>query len=195
MLSEAEFLRKVRQFDAEALGELYDQLSPMLFRYALRLLDDTALAEDCVTETFSRLLAAFKANKGPDQHLKAYLYRIAHNWCTDRLRAAQHGALSLDALEEDSGFELEAGADAAPALVLDGKLAAAQVRQALLALTPDQRLAITLRFYEDLPNEDIAAALNRPVGAIKALHFRAMAALRKQLAGAQLTSTPGELHT
>ena len=51
----------------------------------------------------------------------------------------------------------------------------------LLALTSDQRLAMTLRFYEDMPNDEIAAALGKPIGAIKALHFRAMAALRRHL--------------
>jgi RNA polymerase sigma-70 factor, ECF subfamily len=182
MLSELELMARARRFDATALGELYDTHSPAVYRYAMRLLDDAPLAEDCVTETFSRLLTALKTDKGPDRHLKAWLFRVAHNWCADQYRAGHGASVSLDELEEAGGFEPADAPELGPSGAFERAFAASQVRAALMALTSDQRLAMTLRFYEDMPNDEIAAALGKPIGAVKALHFRAMAALRRRLA-------------
>jgi RNA polymerase sigma-70 factor (ECF subfamily) len=54
------------------LEEIYDQFSPGLYRYAMRLLGNEDLAEDCVSEVFSRFLTAIKRGNGPQQDLKAY---------------------------------------------------------------------------------------------------------------------------
>ena len=81
-----ELLRRARKFDQQALAEIYDSYSTGLFGYALRLLGDTNLAEECVAEAFTRFLNALHSGKGPKDHLKAYLYRIAHNWITDYYR-------------------------------------------------------------------------------------------------------------
>ena len=64
-LSESDLLHRVHQMEAQALAEIYDQFSPGIFRYALRLLGDTDRAEDCVSETFSRLLQTLHKGKRP----------------------------------------------------------------------------------------------------------------------------------
>jgi RNA polymerase sigma-70 factor (ECF subfamily) len=56
-----------------------------------------------------------------------------------------------------------------------------QVRSALALLTPDQRQVITLKYLEEWENEDIARALNKPVGAVKSLQHRAIESLRRLL--------------
>jgi RNA polymerase sigma-70 factor (ECF subfamily) len=56
-----------------------------------------------------------------------------------------------------------------------------QVRSALALLTPDQRQVIMLKYLEDWENEEIAQALNKPVGAIKSLQHRAIESLRRLL--------------
>jgi RNA polymerase sigma-70 factor (ECF subfamily) len=52
----------------------------------------------------------------------------------------------------------------------------------LQQLTPDQRQVITLKFLEGLSNQDVAAVLDKPVGAVKSLQHRGLAALARQLA-------------
>jgi RNA polymerase sigma-70 factor (ECF subfamily) len=89
MTDEVTLLQQARQFDEEALAEIYDTLSPAIYAYAMRLLGDVDLAEDCVAETFSRFLHAVSSGGGPKNYLKAYLYRVAHNWITDRYRHAR----------------------------------------------------------------------------------------------------------
>jgi RNA polymerase sigma-70 factor, ECF subfamily len=170
--TEQELLKSAKTFDLNAIGVIYDQYSPGIYRYAMRLLGDECLVEDCVADTFSRFLKALRASKGPETNLQAYLYRIAHNWITDSYRRQTPTSVELyESLEMDSSK----GPDAQ----LDQKIENHQLRLALRALTPDQRLVISLRFIEEWPNEEVAAAMQKPVGAVKALQHRAMDTLRR----------------
>lgn len=175
---EHELLERARTFNLSALGTIYDQYSPALYRYAARLLGNADAAEECVAEVFSRFLRTLKNGGGPREHLQAYLYRIAHNWITDQWRRAPPIAASLDAdawIAESADLEKIIGAE----------WARARVRAALAQLTPDQRQVIVLKFIEELDNAEIAAALNKPIGAIKSLQHRALAALRRALGDAE----------
>ena len=67
----------------EDLVAIYEEYSPGIYRYAVRLLGDAAMAEDCVSETFSRFLGAIQRGGGPTDNIRAYLYRVAHNWVTN----------------------------------------------------------------------------------------------------------------
>jgi RNA polymerase sigma-70 factor (ECF subfamily) len=64
-------------------------------------------------------------------------------------------------------------------------ISAAQVRIALQHLTTDQQQIIALKFLEGLSNEEVANVLGKPVGAIKSLQHRALAALQRQLTPAK----------
>ena len=175
-LVERELLDRARTLDPQALAEIYDRYSPPIYAYALRLLGDAATAEDCVAETFSRLLKRLRAGSGPDDYLQAYLYRVAHNWITDQYRRMPPAPLALsDALRDPDAL--------APEQQHDINARRAQVRAALRCLTPDQRQVVMLKFFENLDNEAVAAVLNRPVGAIKSLQHRALDALRRILWG------------
>jgi RNA polymerase sigma-70 factor, ECF subfamily len=173
-LIERELLERAQRFDERALAEIYDRWSPVLYRYALRLLRQADLAEECVAETFSRFLTALQHGNGPHEFLQAYLYRIAHNWITDFYRRNGPVILPLDP-------ELAADATNEPPQAAIEKMERQQVLTALQALTPDQRQVILLKFVEQLDNETIAAALQKPVGAVKALQHRALEALRRIL--------------
>jgi len=173
-MEESELLRRVQKFDEAALAEVYDRYSPLIYRYAMRLLGQADLAEECVSETFSRLLTGLRGGQGPQQYLQAYLYRIAHNWITDHYRRQPPPTLPLEP-------ELEAGSEADPVHTAAQRLEQDKVRAALGLLTPEQRQVVMLRFVEDLPNEAVAQAVGKPVGAVKALQHRALAALRRIL--------------
>lgn len=174
MESEAAFLQRVQQFDEDALAEAYDRFSPAIYRYAVRLLGDRDLAEDCVTETFSRFLVALHNGRGPKQYLQAYLYRIAHNWITDTYRRQPPPALPLDP-------ELIAGSEQDPQYTAVKGLEKEKVRAALRLLTPEQQQVIALRFLEELPVNSVAKVMNKPAGAVKSLQHRALASLRRLL--------------
>ena len=176
---ERSWLARARRFDPRALGEIYDAFNPALFRYGCRLLGDTHASEDLVSETFYRLLVALRSGGGPQRYLRAYLFRVAHNLAMDRHRKDRFTALDLDL----SDLQLAAPDD--PSLQAEESLLQSRARSALWQLTSDQRQVILLKYYEGLDNDEVAAALNKPVGAVKALQHRAVNALRRILSPAE----------
>ena len=176
MDSEKARLRRARRLEQETLAEIYDLLSPGLYRFAVRQLGDPSRAEDCVADTFRRLLDALRAGGGPRRHLRAYLYRVAHNWITDQYRREFPGPLSQAAdVRSDPLHEPSYGAER--------ELERERVRAALARLTPDQRQVIVLKFLEGWSNQEVARSLGKPVGAVKSLQHRALASLKRVLIG------------
>ncbi len=173
-LIDRDLLRRAQHLEEQALAEVYDRLSPGLYRYALRLLGQPDLAEECVAETFHRFLEALQAGRGPRDFLQAYLYRIAHNWITDHYR--RHPTLFLPLTPE-----LKADFGEEPPQAVARSMELQELRAALSALTPDQRQVIVLKYLEDWDNEAIAAALDKPVGAVKSLQHRALESLKRIL--------------
>lgn len=174
MTSEKQLLKLARTFDQDSLAVIYDRYSPKLYRYAVRLLGDETQAEDCVAETFSRFLRALQKGGGPREHLQAYLFRIAHNWVTDQYR--RHPPVPLD---PDEPIEADSVTD--PQTAADETFLQDQVRSAMLELTPEQRQVIVLKYLENWSNAEVAKAMGKPVGAVKSLQHRALAALRRLL--------------
>jgi RNA polymerase sigma-70 factor (ECF subfamily) len=166
-------LKRARGFETQALEEIYDTFSQGIYRYAFRLLGDSELARECMSESFNRFLMALKRNSGPDNYLQAYLYRIAHNWITDFYRKKVPPTLALDDISIRANPEEEPHHQAAV------RLTNQQLREALGLLTPDQRQVIVLKYLEDWENDAIAFTLNKPIGAIKALQHRGLEALRR----------------
>ncbi|MGE5072092.1 MAG: RNA polymerase sigma factor [Anaerolineae bacterium] len=173
MLQQNRLLELARGLDLTALGEIYDFYSPGLVRYATRLLGESDLAEECVAETFSRFLKALHNKGGPTNSLRAYLYQVAHHWITDYYRRQPPPTYSLDeTLVSDLSNPAQTAVD---------NIEREQVRAALMRLTPEQREVVVLKYLESWENEEVATLLGKPVGAIKALQHRALAALRRQL--------------
>jgi RNA polymerase sigma-70 factor, ECF subfamily len=162
-----------QQLKHDDLITLYEDLSPRLFRYAVRLLGDANLAEECVAETFSRLLQALQNGGGPRENMTGYLYRTAHNWVTDHYRSRitedhQEPGWIEDPLQS-------------PSAILIKNQEKEQVRSALMQLTSEQRQVIMLRFYEQWPHEEIAALIGKTAEATRALQHRAVSNLRRIL--------------
>jgi RNA polymerase sigma-70 factor (ECF subfamily) len=174
MISEKQLLKRARAFDRKILAEIYDRYSPGLYRYAVRQLNDDIQAEECVSETFSRFLQILRGGGGPQEHLQAYLYRIARNWITDQFR--RQPPLPLD-----PEFPVVAESSGNPPFAVEHILVRERVRRALMRLTPDQRQVILLKYMEGWSNAEVAAAVDKPIGAVKSLQHRALNALHRLL--------------
>lgn len=171
MNPDTELLTQARRLEPCALAEVYDLYSPRLYRYAIRLLGDASIAEDCVAETFTRFLQALQAGKGPRDHLQAYLFRVSHNIIVDSYRS--------NPVTEDLGEEEPDELNTEDSAV--SEIRRKSVRSALRELTLEQQQVIALKFLEGWDNEDIARVVNKPVGAVKSLQHRALAHLQKIL--------------
>lgn len=165
-------LQRAAQFNRQALAQIYDAYSPGIYRYAMRLLGDTSLAEDCVADTFSRFLKSLHNKQGPRDHLQAYLFRIAHNWIVDHYRSWQETSQLDEALRSETDLPENEAAK---------HIRQRQVRDAIRRLSPDQQKVVALKFLEEWSNEEVANALGKPVGAVKSIQHRALESLRKFL--------------
>jgi RNA polymerase sigma-70 factor (ECF subfamily) len=173
-MSEKRLIRKARQFDQVALGEIYDTYSDPLYKYAVRRVGNPQLAEDFVAETFQRFLEALEKGGGPDDYLQAYLYRITHNLITDHYRREPPPPLQL---EED---RIQSDLDQ-PAQIVGQHIQAERVRRALRLLTPGQQQVIVLKYLQGWSNQEVARAMDKTVGAIKSQAHRALNALERIL--------------
>ena len=171
---EASLLKRARLFEAEALSEIYDRYSSELYRYAWRLLGKEDLAEECVAEAFSSFLNVIKQGGGPKRHLRAYLYRIVHNIAVDYYRRKPPPEISIEEVQLPD-LEME------PSETIARLSEVANVRLALSELTFEQRQVILLKYIEGWSNTEVAKTMEKPVGAVKSLHHRAIRNLRRSL--------------
>ena len=171
-------LQRARSFDRKELAAIYDEYQQPIYRYIYRQVGDVELALDLTADVFQRFLQALQKGQGPNEKLSAWLYRVAHNKVVDYYRRSKHrNHLQLDE-------RIVAGGES-PAALAEQNISAKQVRAALVHLTPDQRQVITLKFLEGFSNVEVAEILNKPIGAVKSLQHRALAALQRQLVPVQ----------
>lgn len=174
VLTEPDLLQRAQRYEGKALAEIYDTYSPELYNYAYRQLGNPTQAEECVAETFKRLLEALSQRKGPRDHIRAYLYRIAHNWITDQYRRQPLPDVSLEdqMISDPSPSPPQAAAD---------NMQRELLREALMKLNTNQRLVVALKYLEGWSSPEIAKALDRPLEAVKGLLHRGIENLRQHL--------------
>jgi RNA polymerase sigma-70 factor (ECF subfamily) len=177
---------KTRYYDRQALIDIYQQYSDALFRYAFRMLGDKSAAEDCVSETFHRLLNSVNNGGSEIGNVRAYLYRIAHNWVTDYYR---NNASVPDQLD----VETLADHTSEPAELVSEQINHDRVRTAIIGLPAEQRQVIELRFLEQWSHKDVADALGKSVEATRALQYRALGRLREMLLDEESKSQKREM--
>ena len=162
--------------DETAFMMLFERHREVIFRVAYRLTNSTAAAEDITQECFLGLLNAsgrFDPAKGS---LRTYLYGAARNRARKYhgLRDGEVDLADLDATEIDEAAE--------PAQVFLQQEQSEVIRQAISTLPLQQREALILFQYEELPLDEIAAILGIDIGAVKSRLHRARARLRRILA-------------
>ena len=158
----------------EELIAIYEENSPGIYRYAVRLLGDVTLAEDCVSETFSRFLSAIQRGGGPTENVRAYLFRVAHNWVTDYYRRQPLPELQLEDHEP-----IEPGSN--PASKISESMERERVRAAILRLPAEQQQIVQLRFLENWSHEEVAQVLGKSADATRSMQYRALGSLRRML--------------
>jgi RNA polymerase sigma-70 factor, ECF subfamily len=167
-------LENLRKLDAHAIGAVYDQYFSEVYRYVLYRVGDQNLAEDITSDVFVRLLEAVQGGRPPQTNLKGWLIGTASHVVTDHLR--QKYRRPEDEISEsipDRGPSLAAEVDQREQNRI--------VNDAYAQLTPEQQHVLALRFGQGYSLEETAAFMNKNVNAVKALQFRALAALQREV--------------
>jgi len=175
--TEATLLKRIQQYDTDALAQVYDDYYERIYRYIYRYLGQADVAEDLTANVFLRLLKAVHNGRCPRKNLAAWLYRVAHNLVVDTFRRRPAEELELaEWLESD---------DPDPLHIADLHWQMKRVRLALRHLTESQQQVIVLKFIEGMNSREVAAILGKSEGAIDALQHRALVALRRLLTSGQ----------
>ena len=164
----------LRKLDPQAIATIYDRYFPDVYRYVFYRLGNESLAEDIASDVFVRLLEAVKAKRGPKTNLKGWLLSTASNVIADHLRHVYRRPTEvLSEAMPDLGSSLTDE--------VDRRHQADSVRQAYAQLTPEQQNVLALRFGDGCSLEETAAVMQKKVNAVKALQFRALAALQRHI--------------
>ncbi len=164
----------LHQLDPQAITQIHNRFFPEIYRYAFFRLSDQALAEDITSETFVCLLEAIHAGKGPHTTLRGWLMRTVANLVNNHYRKAY--ARPTSALSET----VEAKGPL-PAILAEEKERNQAIQKAIAMLTPEQQHVLALRFGSSFSLKETASVLGKKANAIKAMQFRALAAIRRHL--------------
>jgi len=172
-------IERLRALDTQAIARIHDQYFPELYRYARFRVGDPSIAEDIASEAFTRLLEAVHHGRGPRSSLHGWLFGTTRHLIHDHYRG-RYGrpteTFSDEMAAETPDLSLHVERDE-----LERSL-----RIALTHLTPEQQDVLAFRFGAGYSLEETASELRKKPNAIKALQFRALAALRRRMGEGRL---------
>jgi len=177
-------VRRVQKGDKTAFDLLVRKYQHKVVKLVTRYLRDPADAEDVAQEAFIKAYRAIPQFRG-DSAFYTWLYRIAINTAKNAIvsrdRSPVEFDLDLQNVEESSSMQMRLADAETPESLLQTEEIRATVNQAIEALPEDLRTAIVLRELEGLSYEDIAQAMDCPVGTVRSRIFRAREAIDKRL--------------
>ncbi|HYL16004.1 MAG TPA: sigma-70 family RNA polymerase sigma factor [Terriglobales bacterium] len=167
---DATLVSAIRSGDEQAMAQLYERYSSIVYSVALRVLGETGAAEDILQEVFMQLWRnpdAFDATRGS---LPGWLAVITRNRAIDSLRKRRP--------ETDiSDVVVSVEPDLAGSAELNRALE--KIRGALGGMPPPQRSALEMAFFEGLTHTEIADKTGEPLGTIKTRIRAGLLTLRK----------------
>ena len=156
-----------------ALMQIYDTYFPPIYNFIRLRVNDRSQAEDLASDVFTKLVTAIQNNAAPRQSLRGWLFRVARNAIYDHF--GQQKQFTTDTLDE--WLPAEGDLESQVIQTLDAERA----RHAIRMLADDQQEVLILRFGQGLSLQETAAIMDRNIGAIKSLQFRAVNTLRQIL--------------
>ena len=187
-LSDQQVVELARAGKEVAYRELLHRYERPVFSLIYRMVRDRAAAEDLSQETFVKVLNALDSYR-PEYRFSSWIFKIANNAAIDHLRRRELDTLSLDgapgavtASEVEATAVQAADRSPSPLAELESRELGAAIEQAVAKLRPEYRACILLRHVEGRAYEEIAEALDLPLGTVKTYIHRARLELRESLA-------------
>ncbi len=173
MQNEENLVRRAQHRDQEAFAQLYEEHFDKIYRYITLKIGNETEAEDMTQQVFLNALQSISSFKWKGIPFAAWLFRIAHNQVVDYFRSKKRTNVPLD--------ESLASHNNNTQLIVEQKLDVEQLISATKQLTEAQREVISLRFAGELSIAQVAKAMGKNQGAVKALQHSAIVALRNTL--------------
>lgn len=174
--SDAELVERVRANDLEALGHLFDRYYAQVFRSAVAITQDSAVAEDIAQECFLKI-HRYANRIDTSLPLIPWLYRVTVNLSYTWVSRQKKRRVSLEAVVD----RLISPAWLAPDHLAEHSEIQQRVREAISELNFNQRVVVVLHYLSGLSLEEIAEINNCPVGTVKSRLYYARENLRRRL--------------
>jgi RNA polymerase sigma-70 factor (ECF subfamily) len=181
--TDQELVRRVQAGDQSAFNLLVLKYQHRVLKLVGRFVNDPTEAEDVAQEAFLKAYRALASFRG-DSAFYTWLYRIAINTAKNALVSQRRRPVDFDLdLQDPDQYERQARlkeADTPEGVLLTDEIRTV-VEEAMEQLPEDLRTAIVLRELEGLSYEEIAEAMDCPVGTVRSRIFRAREAIDKKL--------------
>ena len=191
-LSDEELVARARSGDRPAFAHLVERHRVSVFNMTLRIVGNREDAEEAAQDVFVRAYRSLDRFRG-DSRFSTWLYRIAVNVSLSSARRSRRD-LSTSSLSEDDedGLPMQIPDTAAnPAELFEQTEFRERVRNLVAALPPIYSVVISMYHMQSLSYDEIAEALELPIGTVKARLFRARAALRNLVYRSLEPDSPG----
>ena len=179
-----QLVARAQRGDKQAFGLLVEKYQRKLARLLSRFIRDPAEVEDVTQEAFIKAYRALPAFRG-DSAFYTWLYRIGINTAKNYLMALGRRAPTSTEVEAEEAEGFEEGEQLrdinTPESVLLSKEIAQTVNSTIEKLPEELRKAIQMREIEGMSYEDIAQAMDCPIGTVRSRIFRAREAIAEQL--------------
>ena len=173
-----EILDACRRGDRDAFRTLYEAYKDRVYSIAFHFFHgDPEAASDVTQQVFLKLIREIARFRG-EAAFSTWLYRLVVNACVDRTRRGRGAAAATDPVVLDA---VPAGAPSHEDLFARGQVAGS-VQAAIAALPAKLRLAILLRYFDDLSYSDMAKAMNCSIGTVASRLSRGHRLLAERLA-------------
>ena len=171
-----ELLARTALADQPAFEQLYRLTSPHLYGVALRILRESATAEEVLQESFVNVWHHAGSYVAARSQPLTWLTSIVRNRCLDRLRKREVETVSIDDDEEHAMVIADLGPTPLQSLVSGAEAGA--VRRCVEGLDGSQKQAIALAFYQGLSHAELARHLKQPLGTVKSWVRRGLERLK-----------------
>jgi RNA polymerase sigma-70 factor (ECF subfamily) len=176
MPDEAALVERLRAGEPLAFEELVRRYQHRVFGVAVRMLRNTAEAEEAAQEVFLRVYRAVDEFRG-EARLSTWLYAITSRVCLTRLGSGERRLVR----EGEETLTRLANGEATPGAALERSELAAALHRAIAELPEERRIVVVLRDLEGLAYEEIAGALDLPLGTVRSRLHRARMDLKEKL--------------
>jgi RNA polymerase sigma-70 factor, ECF subfamily len=160
-------VRRLRARDESALAELYDAVAPWVLGLAYRILQDTAEAEDVLSEVFMQVWQRIEQHDTARGPLVPWVLSIARSRALDELRRRGRWWRRTERWAAALGDEAVVAAPDPADAAVPGWPAHQEVHAALGALPEEQRRVVVLAYFEGLTHSEIARRTGWPLGTVK----------------------------
>jgi RNA polymerase sigma-70 factor, ECF subfamily len=172
-----ELVQSIGQGDQHALGVLYQQTHRLVFTLMVRIIGNHATAEELTLDVFHDVWRRASAYDPAGGSVVGWIMNQARSRAIDRMRFEQRKKRVNNQAESPQPVT-----ERGPYETFDVREQGRLLRQALGALTPQERQAIETAFFSEQTYGDVAATLNVPIGTVKTRIRSGLEKLRRLLA-------------